>query len=163
MFFVCLFLIFIYYSLYTQLSIKVFTLSLEQADVLVAPMFSTNLTLTNVGKALLKKSGQQLKSNFDAAKGRCRITPGDVLEVDGTPLGCKKVFFIECVPWAGNTHNSEQVRGVRVSVPVIYNATAIHEALRLIVTNYFYRHYAVELNKLWHFVNSRHGAQLLFR
>ncbi|KAG7330444.1 hypothetical protein KOW79_006666 [Hemibagrus wyckioides] len=87
----------------------------QQADVLVAPLFNTNLTSTNVGKALLKKAGQQLKSNFDAAKGRCRITPGDVLEVDGTPLGCKKVFFIECVPWAGNTHNSEQAlrRGIK--------------------------------------------------
>lgn len=157
-------LIFIYYSLYTQLTIKVFTLSLEQADVLVAPMFSTNLNSTNVGKALLKKAGQQLKSNFDAAKGKCRITPGDVLEVDGTPLGCKKVFFIECVPWAGNTHNSEQVRGVKEFQCLSFiMLQQFDEALRLIVTNYFYRHYAVELNKLWHFVNSRHGAQLLFR
>ncbi|XP_027034050.2 protein mono-ADP-ribosyltransferase PARP14-like isoform X1 [Tachysurus fulvidraco] len=83
-------------------------LEVQQADVLVAPMLSTHLTSTNVGKAFLKKGGQQLQRNFDSAKGRCRITPGDVLEVDGTPLGCKKVFFIECLPWAGNAHNSEQ-------------------------------------------------------
>ncbi|MCI4377156.1 hypothetical protein PGIGA_G00200530, partial [Pangasianodon gigas] len=80
----------------------------QQADVLVAPMLNTNLTSTNVGKSLLNKAGQQFKSNFDAAKGRCRITPGDVLEVDGAPLGCNKVFFIECVPWIGNTHSSEK-------------------------------------------------------
>lgn len=89
-------------------------ISLEQADVLVAPMLNTNLTVTTVGQSLLNKAGQQFKSNFDAAKGRSRITPGDVLEVDGTPLGCKKVFFIECVPWPGNTHSSEKVRGVKL-------------------------------------------------
>ncbi|KAF7706609.1 protein mono-ADP-ribosyltransferase PARP14-like [Silurus meridionalis] len=80
----------------------------QQADILVAPMLNTNLKSTIVGKSLLDKGGQHFQSNFDAAKGRCRITPGDVLEVDGTPLGCDKVFFIECAPWTGNTHNSEK-------------------------------------------------------
>ncbi|XP_060795064.1 protein mono-ADP-ribosyltransferase PARP14-like [Neoarius graeffei] len=80
----------------------------QQADVFVVPMLNANLSSTKVGKSLLNKAGQQFKNNFDAAKGRCRITPGDVLEVDGTPLGCKKVFFIECVPWTGNAHSSEK-------------------------------------------------------
>ncbi|KAL7875713.1 hypothetical protein AOLI_G00106760 [Acnodon oligacanthus] len=80
----------------------------QQADVLVVPMLKTTLNSTKVGMCLLDKAGQQLKTNFDAAKGSRRITPGDVLEVDGTPLGCSKVFFIECVPWSGNTDDGER-------------------------------------------------------
>lgn len=87
--------------------------SLEQTDVFVAPMLNTNLTSTKVGKAFLNKAGQQFKIKFDAAKRGCRILPGDVLEVDGTLLGCKKIFFIECVPWTENAHNSEKVREVK--------------------------------------------------
>ncbi|XP_076829248.1 uncharacterized protein LOC143475314 isoform X2 [Brachyhypopomus gauderio] len=77
----------------------------QQVDVLVAPMLNTSLTSTSVGKCMLTKAGQQLKSSFDAARGKCKITPGDVVQLDGAPLGCRKVFFIECVPWngAGNT------------------------------------------------------------
>uniref|UniRef100_A0A3B1JZK3 Poly [ADP-ribose] polymerase n=1 Tax=Astyanax mexicanus TaxID=7994 RepID=A0A3B1JZK3_ASTMX len=74
-----------------------------QVDVLVAPMLNSNLTSTKVGMCLLDKAGQRLKSNFDAAKSTNTIAAGDVLEVDGTPLGCKKVFFIECVPSSGST------------------------------------------------------------
>ncbi|TSN12215.1 Poly [ADP-ribose] polymerase 14 [Bagarius yarrelli] len=81
----------------------------QQTDVLVAPMLNANLTSTNVGKALLNKAGQQLRNNFNAAKRGSTIMPGNVLEVDGTSLGCKKVFFIECVPWTENIHNSEKV------------------------------------------------------
>ncbi|XP_036452955.1 protein mono-ADP-ribosyltransferase PARP14-like [Colossoma macropomum] len=80
----------------------------QQADVLVVPMLKTTLNSTKVGTCLLDKAGQQLKTNFNTAKGRRRITPGDVLEVDGTPLGCSKVFFIECVPWSGNTDDGER-------------------------------------------------------
>uniref|UniRef100_A0A3B1J588 Poly [ADP-ribose] polymerase n=1 Tax=Astyanax mexicanus TaxID=7994 RepID=A0A3B1J588_ASTMX len=79
-----------------------------QVDVLVAPMLNSNLTSTKVGMCLLDKAGQRLKSNFDAAKSTNTIAAGDVLEVDGTPLGCKKVFFIECVPWSGTTNDSEK-------------------------------------------------------
>ncbi|XP_022534288.2 protein mono-ADP-ribosyltransferase PARP14-like [Astyanax mexicanus] len=75
----------------------------QQVDVLVAPMLNSNLTSTKVGMCLLDKAGQRLKSNFDAAKSTNTIAAGDVLEVDGTPLGCKKVFFIECVPSSGST------------------------------------------------------------
>ncbi|XP_049338892.1 protein mono-ADP-ribosyltransferase PARP14-like [Astyanax mexicanus] len=80
----------------------------QQVDVLVAPMLNSNLTSTKVGMCLLDKAGQRLKSNFDAAKRTNTIAAGEVLEVDGTPLGCKKVFFIECVPWSGTTNDSEK-------------------------------------------------------
>ncbi|XP_072543497.1 protein mono-ADP-ribosyltransferase PARP14-like [Salminus brasiliensis] len=83
-------------------------LEVQQADVLVAPMLNTNLKSTKVGICLLDKAGQQLKSNFETAKNKRRLTPGDVLEVDGTPLGVKKVFFIECLSWSGSTDNSEK-------------------------------------------------------
>lgn len=79
--------------------------------MLVAPMINTNMTSTLIGSSLLKKAGQQLQTNFNSAKGKRTLTPGDVLQVNGTPaLGCSKVFFIECVP-KGKNHNSEQVRG----------------------------------------------------
>ncbi|XP_067308148.1 protein mono-ADP-ribosyltransferase PARP14 [Pseudorasbora parva] len=81
--------------------------SANQADVFVAPMTNTNMTSTLIGSSLLKKAGQQLQSNFNNAKGKRTLTPGEVLEVDATPaLGCSKVVFIECVP-KGKKHNSE--------------------------------------------------------
>ncbi|XP_066536455.1 protein mono-ADP-ribosyltransferase PARP14-like [Hoplias malabaricus] len=80
----------------------------QKVDVLVAPMLKSALDATKVGMSLLDKGGQQLKSNFNAAKGKRKLSPGDVLEVDGTPLGCSKVFFIECVPWNGSTDDSEK-------------------------------------------------------
>ncbi|KAI4888864.1 hypothetical protein NFI96_032283, partial [Prochilodus magdalenae] len=86
-------------------------IGLEQVDVLVVPMLKTNLKSTAVGKCLLEKAGEQLKTNFDDAKGKhlFRLMPGDVLDVDGTPLGCNKVFFIECVPWTQITVDVEKV------------------------------------------------------
>ncbi|XP_051991394.1 protein mono-ADP-ribosyltransferase PARP14-like [Xyrauchen texanus] len=81
----------------------------QQADVFVAPMIKMNLTSTMVGSCLLQKAGQQLQSNFNSAKGQRTLTPGDVLEVDGTPtLGCSKIFFMECVPKGGINYNSGQ-------------------------------------------------------
>ncbi|KAI4886311.1 hypothetical protein NFI96_016730 [Prochilodus magdalenae] len=83
----------------------------QKVDVLVVPMLKTNLKSTAVGKCLLEKAGEQLKTNFDVAKGKhlFRLMPGDVLDVDGTPLGCNKVFFIECVPWTQITVDVEKV------------------------------------------------------
>lgn len=72
----------------------------------VAPMIKTQLTSTTVGSCLLKKGGQPFQTNFNNAKGQSTLTPGDVLEVDGTPtLGCSKVFFIECVPKSAEVRN----------------------------------------------------------
>ncbi|XP_051574797.1 protein mono-ADP-ribosyltransferase PARP15-like isoform X3 [Myxocyprinus asiaticus] len=81
----------------------------QQADVFVAPMIKMNLTSTMVGLCLLQKAGQQLQSHFNSAKGQRTLTPGDVLEVNGTPtLGCSKIFFMECVPKGGKKDNSGQ-------------------------------------------------------
>ncbi|XP_050971713.1 protein mono-ADP-ribosyltransferase PARP14 [Labeo rohita] len=97
-------------SLDNEINIKVAIGSLEQqqADVFVAPMIQTNMTSTLIGSSLLNKGGQQLQNNFNNAKGRHTLKPGDVLEVDATrALGCSKVFFIECAP-KGNKHISEK-------------------------------------------------------
>ncbi|KAK1797267.1 hypothetical protein P4O66_008646 [Electrophorus voltai] len=51
-----------------------------QVDVLVAPMLKTSLTSTSEGKCMLSKAGQQLKSNFNTARRKCKLTPGDVLQ-----------------------------------------------------------------------------------
>lgn len=76
----------------------------------VAPMIKTNLTSTNVSSCLSKKGGQQFRTNFDNAKGQLTLTPGDVLEVDGTlTLGCSKVFFIECMPKSAEVRNAPKM------------------------------------------------------
>ncbi|KAI7813959.1 hypothetical protein IRJ41_005119 [Triplophysa rosa] len=101
----------------------------QQADVFVAPMIKTNLTSTMVGSCLLKKGGQRFQTNFNNAKGQRTLTPGDVLEVDGTlTLGCSEVFFIECVPKSAEALHSglarvltlceQQSRG-SVALPII--------------------------------------------
>ncbi|KAA0722939.1 TCDD-inducible poly [ADP-ribose] polymerase [Triplophysa tibetana] len=83
----------------------------QQADVFVAPMINTKLTSTMIGSCLLEKGGQQFQTNFNNAKGQSTLTPGDVLEVDGTlTLGCSKVFFIECVPKSGEALHSGLAR-----------------------------------------------------
>ncbi|RXN19007.1 poly [ADP-ribose] polymerase 14-like protein [Labeo rohita] len=92
----------------TDISDKSHDKSRCQADVFVAPMIQTNMTSTLIGSSLLNKGGQQLQNNFNNAKGRHTLKPGDVLEVDATrALGCSKVFFIECAP-KGNKHISEK-------------------------------------------------------
>ncbi|XP_016119894.1 uncharacterized protein, partial [Sinocyclocheilus grahami] len=93
-----------------EIDIKVVVGSLEQqqADVFVAPMIQTNMTSTLIGSSLLNKAGQQLQNNFNNAKGKHKLKPGEVLEVDATPaLGCSMVFFVECAP-KGNKHKSEK-------------------------------------------------------
>ncbi|XP_056614438.1 protein mono-ADP-ribosyltransferase PARP14-like [Triplophysa dalaica] len=83
----------------------------QQADVFVAPMIKSQLTSTMVGSCLLKKGGQPFQTNFNNAKGQSTLTPGDVLEVDGTlTLGCSKVFFIECVPKSAEALHSGLAR-----------------------------------------------------
>ncbi|XP_071774139.2 protein mono-ADP-ribosyltransferase PARP14-like isoform X1 [Centroberyx gerrardi] len=85
-----------------SLVIKLGSLVDEQVNVLVAPMLKRHLTSTNIGKDLLSKAGNTMKTNFDLmARGR-NFAPGEVLQVDGSPsLGCSKIFFIECLPWDG--------------------------------------------------------------
>lgn len=94
-----------------DINIKVVVGCLEeqQADVFVAPMIKANLTSTAIASCLLRKGGQQFQSNFNNAKGQRSLTPGDVLDVKGTPtLGCSKVFLIECLPKGEQKDKSDE-------------------------------------------------------
>lgn len=74
-------------------------------------MLNKKLTSTTMGKGLLSKAGDVIKTNFDLMAAKCTLTPGDVLQVDGPPsLGCSKLFFIECLPWDGIRGQSVQVK-----------------------------------------------------
>lgn len=74
-------------------------------------MVNRNPTSTKIGKCLLSKAGNTIKSKFDSAAANCTLRPGDVLQVDGPPsLGCSKIFFIECLPWDGVSGQSVQVK-----------------------------------------------------
>ncbi|XP_056318570.1 uncharacterized protein LOC130232619 [Danio aesculapii] len=96
------------YETIVHIKVAVGSLEQQQADVFVVPMVQTNMTSTLIGSSLLNKAGQQLRINFNTAKGQCTLTPGDVLIVDATPgLGCSKVFFIECAP-KGKKQESEK-------------------------------------------------------
>ncbi|XP_071315572.1 protein mono-ADP-ribosyltransferase PARP14 isoform X2 [Trachinotus anak] len=92
-----------------NLRIKLGSLEDEQVNVLVAPMRNKQLTSTNIGKSLLSKAGNVIKSYFDPVAANYTISPGDVLQVTGPPsLGCSKLFFIECLPWDGVIGRSAQ-------------------------------------------------------
>ena len=79
--------------------------------MLVVPMLNKKLTATNIGKCLLSKAGNTIKSKFESVAANCTLRPGDVLQVDGPPsLGCSKIFFIECLPWDGVRGQSVQVK-----------------------------------------------------
>ncbi|XP_053199088.1 protein mono-ADP-ribosyltransferase PARP14-like [Scomber japonicus] len=96
----------------TNLQIKLGSLEDEQVDVLVVPMLNKKLTATNIGKCLLSKAGNTIKSKFESVAANCTLRPGDVLQVDGPPsLGCSKIFFIECLPWDGVRGQSVQALG----------------------------------------------------
>lgn len=74
-------------------------------------MLNRQLTSTNIGKCLLNKAGNAIKSKFDFMAANCTLVPGDVLQVDAPPsLGCSKLFFIECLPWDGVRGQSVQVK-----------------------------------------------------
>ena len=74
-------------------------------------MVNKNLTSTIIGKNLLKKAGETIKSKFDSVAANCSLTPGDVMQVHGPPsLDCMKLFFIECLPWDGGRGQSVQVK-----------------------------------------------------
>ncbi|KAM7366391.1 hypothetical protein PAMP_015834 [Pampus punctatissimus] len=93
----------------TNLEIKLGSLVDEQANVLVVPMLNRKLTSTKIGKCLLSKAGNTIKSEFDLMAANCTLRPGDVLQVDGPPsLDCSKIFFIECLPWDGVRGQSVQ-------------------------------------------------------
>ncbi|XP_037614203.1 protein mono-ADP-ribosyltransferase PARP14-like [Sebastes umbrosus] len=96
----------------TSLEIRLGSLVDEQVNVLVVPMLNRQLTSTNIGKCLLKKAGNAIKSKFDSVAANCTVAPGDVLQVDAPPsLGCSKLFFIECLPWDGVRGKSVQALG----------------------------------------------------
>ncbi|XP_030609932.1 protein mono-ADP-ribosyltransferase PARP14-like [Archocentrus centrarchus] len=96
----------------TNLKIKLSSLENEQVDVLVVPMLNKQLNSTNIGKCLLSKAGNTLKSKFDSVIANCALTPGDVQLVDAPPsLGCSKISFIECLPWDGVRGQSVQALG----------------------------------------------------
>ncbi|XP_073331280.1 protein mono-ADP-ribosyltransferase PARP15 [Pagrus major] len=93
----------------TSLEIKLGSLVDEQVNVLVAPMINRQLNSTKIGKCLLKKAGNAIKSKFYLKTSNRTLAPGDVLQVDAPPsLGCSKLFFIECSPWDGVSGRSVQ-------------------------------------------------------
>ncbi|MEQ2292390.1 hypothetical protein AMECASPLE_022686 [Ameca splendens] len=92
-----------------NIEIKVSSLEEEQVNVLVVPTHNKNLSSTNIGKSLLKKGGDTVKSKFDSLAATSAFDPGDVLVVDASAsLGCSKIFCIECLPWDGVGGKSEQ-------------------------------------------------------
>ncbi|XP_044039273.1 protein mono-ADP-ribosyltransferase PARP14-like [Siniperca chuatsi] len=96
----------------TSLEIKLGSLVDEQVNVLVVPMHNGKLNSTKIGKCLLNKAGNAIKSKFNLMAASCTLAPGDVLQVDGPPsLGCSKLFFIECFPWDGVRGQSVQALG----------------------------------------------------
>ncbi|XP_015230985.1 PREDICTED: poly [ADP-ribose] polymerase 14-like isoform X1 [Cyprinodon variegatus] len=83
-----------------NLEIKICSLEDEQVNVLVVPTHDKNLSSTNIGKSLLKKGGDTVKSKFDTLVALSGPAPGDVLQVDASAsLGCSKIFCIECLSW----------------------------------------------------------------
>ncbi|XP_068584244.1 uncharacterized protein [Cebidichthys violaceus] len=94
----------------TSLEIRLGSLVDEQVNVLVVPMLNGQLTSTKIGKCLLKKAGNAIKSKFDSTAANGTLVPGDVLQVGAPPsLGCIKLFFVECLPWDGGRGRSVQV------------------------------------------------------
>ncbi|XP_054457974.1 protein mono-ADP-ribosyltransferase PARP14-like [Anoplopoma fimbria] len=94
----------------TSLKIRLGSLEDEQVDVLVVPMLNSQLTSTKIGKSLLSKAGNALKSKFASVAANGSLSPGDVLQVAAPPsLGCSMLFFIECSPWDGVRGRSVQV------------------------------------------------------
>ncbi|KAM6894235.1 protein mono-ADP-ribosyltransferase PARP14 [Lycodopsis pacificus] len=94
----------------TSLEIRHGSLVDEQVNVLVVPMLNGQLTSTKIGKCLLSKAGNAIKSKFDSMAANGTLVPGDVLQVGAPPsLGCTKLFFVECLPWDGVRGRSVQV------------------------------------------------------
>ncbi|XP_034020161.1 protein mono-ADP-ribosyltransferase PARP14-like [Thalassophryne amazonica] len=58
---------------------------------------------------------QQIFSNqsqFDKVAKKCRLAPGDVLQLSGpSSLSCSKIYFIECLSWDGAKGLSVQALG----------------------------------------------------
>ncbi|XP_043953298.1 protein mono-ADP-ribosyltransferase PARP14 [Gambusia affinis] len=85
-----------------NLEIKIGSLEKEQVNVLVVPTHGKQLSSTNIGKSLLRKGGDIVKSKFDLLSANSSLIPGDVLEVSASAsLGCSKIFCIECLAWDG--------------------------------------------------------------
>ncbi|XP_032400417.1 protein mono-ADP-ribosyltransferase PARP14 isoform X2 [Etheostoma spectabile] len=96
----------------TSLKISLGSLVDEQVHVWVVPMLNRQLTSTKIGKSLLEKAGDAIKSKFDIMAANCTLVPGGVLQVDAPPsLCCSKLFFIECLPWDGVRGQSVKVLG----------------------------------------------------
>ncbi|XP_068584429.1 protein mono-ADP-ribosyltransferase PARP14-like [Cebidichthys violaceus] len=94
----------------TSLEIRLGSLVDEQVNVLVVPMLNGQLTSTKIGKCLLRKAGNAIKSKFDSMAANGTLVPGDVLQVGvSSSLGCTKFFFVECLPWDGGRGRSVQV------------------------------------------------------
>ncbi|XP_014886318.1 poly [ADP-ribose] polymerase 14-like isoform X3 [Poecilia latipinna] len=92
-----------------NLEIKIGSLEKEQVNVLVVPTHGRQLSSTNIGKSLLKKGGDTVKSKFDSLAANSAYLPGDVLQVNASAsLGCSKIFCIECLAWDGVGGKSEQ-------------------------------------------------------
>ncbi|XP_054916199.1 protein mono-ADP-ribosyltransferase PARP14 isoform X2 [Poeciliopsis prolifica] len=85
-----------------NLEIKIGSLEKEQVNILVVPTHGRQLSITKIGKSLLVKGGDVIKSKFDLLAANSYLVPGDVLEVGASAsLGCSKIFCIECLAWDG--------------------------------------------------------------
>lgn len=74
-------------------------------------MLNKQLMSTNIGKCLMNKTKNAIRSKFDSMAASCTIAPGGVLQVDApSTLGCSKLFFIECLPWDGVGGQSVKVK-----------------------------------------------------
>ncbi|XP_063042879.1 protein mono-ADP-ribosyltransferase PARP14-like [Engraulis encrasicolus] len=94
-----------------QLEVELGHLEVQQVDVLVAPMVKTDLLSLSIGRALMNAGGQYFKHNFcQAIRPHSAVQPGDIVQVEGSgALRCRKVFFLECLPWDASLGNSEKV------------------------------------------------------
>lgn len=78
----------------------------------MAPMVKTDLLSLSIGRALVNAGGQYFKHNFyQVIRSHRAVQPGDIVQVEGSgALRCRKVFFLECLPWDASLGNSEKVK-----------------------------------------------------
>ncbi|XP_029382789.1 protein mono-ADP-ribosyltransferase PARP14-like [Echeneis naucrates] len=98
-----------------NLRIKLGSLEDEQVDVLVIPMVKRQMAATKVGKDLLSKARNRIIIDFALMVSKSTFNPGEVLQIDGPPsLGCRKIFYMECLPWDGV--KGQSVQALRVGL-----------------------------------------------
>ncbi|XP_068444612.1 protein mono-ADP-ribosyltransferase PARP14-like [Clinocottus analis] len=96
----------------TGVEVKLGSLEDEQVNVLVVPMINRELASTKIGECLLSKAGDAIVTSFNSAAASGPLVPGDVMQVAAPPpLGCSKLFFVQCSRWDGVKGRSRKLLG----------------------------------------------------